>query len=76
MLSWLGNIFNARTPASPSVKPGDPVPRGLTVRVPGTETPGTVTAFVDGPNGTRARVIVAEPAGTWIENVSIHRLEF
>ena len=75
MLSWLGNIFNARAPKVQPIEPGDPVPPGLTVSIPGTAARGTVSAFVDGPNGTQARVIVVEPETTWIQNVSLYRLE-
>ncbi len=73
MLSWLGNIFNAR-PQTPSVKPGDAVPPGLKVALEGENAVGTVSAFVAGPNGTRARVIFVDPDHTWIQNVSLHRI--
>lgn len=74
MLSLLANIF--RRPVQPEpIRPGDPVPPGLKVQDPHSEAVGTVSAFVDGPNGTRARVVYTGPRRTWIENVSIYKLQ-
>ena len=74
MLSWLRNLFDPSPELAP-IAPGEPVPPGLEVTVPGTGCRGTVTAFVDGPNGTRARIVVVAPERSWIETVSLHRLE-
>lgn len=74
MLSWLMNIFNAR-PAPRPIQPGDPVPPGLRVNVPDQGLEGTVSAFVSGPHGTRARVVFEGHQSTWIQNVSLHRIE-
>lgn len=75
MLSLLRNIFNAPVSTAAPILPGDPVPPGLVVRVPGEPAVGTVAAFVDGPNGTRAKIVVVDKERrTWITQVSLHRL--
>ena len=73
MIRFLASLFSSKPTPEP-IRPGDPVPAGLTVGVPGGEV-GTISAFVGGPNGTRARVVCQTPRRTWIETVSIHRLE-
>lgn len=75
MLSLLRNISNAQPVTTTPIRPGDPVPPGLLVTVPGERAVGTVSAFVDGPHGPRAKVVVTDPERrTWITLVSLHRL--
>lgn len=73
MLRFLRNLFRT-SPAVAPIRPGDPVPPNLLVGLPDGGV-GTVSAFVDGPNGTCARVVCQTPRRTWVQTVSLHRLE-
>jgi len=74
MLKRIRSWFGFRTPAKPWFSPGDPVPPGLQVEVPGSGI-GVVSAFVPGRSGTAARVVFRTPRRTWIETVSLHQVD-
>ena len=76
MIRYLAALFTRPAPQPEPIRPGDSVPPGLTVRLPDNPAKGTVSAFVAGPNGTQARIVFVEPRRTWIQHVSLHRLEY
>jgi hypothetical protein len=75
MIRYLAALFSRPAPQPEPIRPGDSVPAGLRVRMAGSPDVGTVSAFVAGPNGTQARVVFVAPKRTWIQTVSLHRLE-
>jgi len=75
MFSLLSKLFRRPAPTPQPIRPGDPVPPGMRVRIRGEDRRGVVSAFEAGDFGEpKARVVFTGDRRTWVEQVSLHRI--